>query len=40
VGLTIIAAGRQDLPDLADHSLILVALAITLTALARGRRKP
>jgi hypothetical protein len=42
VGLTIIATGRQDAPDLAYHSAILVALAVTLTAMLRrpatGRR--
>jgi hypothetical protein len=38
VGLTIIATGRQDAPDLAYHATILVALAATLIAL--GRRRP
>ena len=33
VGLTIIAAGRQDAPDLAYHTTILAALAATLIAL-------
>jgi len=37
VGLTIIAAGRQDAPDLAYHATILVALAATLIALGRQR---
>ena len=36
VGLTIIATGKQDAPDLAYHSAILVALALTLTALLRA----
>ncbi len=35
VGLTIIATGRQDAPDLAYHAAILTALAATLTALWR-----
>src|SRR5579862_9905820 len=30
VGLTIIATGKQDAPDLAYHSAVLVALAVTL----------
>jgi hypothetical protein len=38
VGLTIIATGRQDAPDLAYHAAILTALAATLTALWRRRR--
>jgi len=38
VGLTIIAAGRQDVPDLAYHATILVALAVTRIGLMRGRR--
>jgi hypothetical protein len=38
VGLTIIAAGRQDVPDLAYHASILVALAVTLIRLMRERR--
>lgn len=33
LGLTIIATGKQDAPDLAYHSAILVALAMTLRAL-------
>ena len=33
VGLTIIATGRQDAPDLAYHATILTALAATLIAL-------
>jgi len=37
VGLTIIATGRQDAPDLAYHAAILTALASTLTALWRRR---
>jgi hypothetical protein len=37
VGLTIIAAGRQDAPDLAYHTTILTALAATLIALWRQR---
>ena len=37
VGLTIIATGRQDAPDLAYHTTILAALAATLIALWRGR---
>ena len=37
VGLTIIAAGRQDAPDLAYHATILAALAATLIALWRRR---
>jgi FtsH-binding integral membrane protein len=35
VGLTIIATGRQDAPDLAYHSAILVALVVTLTVMLR-----
>jgi hypothetical protein len=35
VGLTIIATGRRDVPDLTYHASILAALAITLTALVR-----
>jgi len=38
VGLTIIATGRQDAPDLAYHTTILTALAATLIALW-GRRE-
>jgi hypothetical protein len=42
VGLTIIATGRQDAPDLAYHSAILVALVVTLAVMLRrpatGRR--
>jgi FtsH-binding integral membrane protein len=37
VGLTIIATGRQDAPDLAYHATILTALAATLIALCRRR---
>jgi len=37
VGLTIIATGRQDAPDLAYHTTILAALAATLIALWRRR---
>ena len=37
VGLTIIATGRQDTPDLAYHATILAALAATLVALWRRR---
>src|SRR5215813_2608838 len=37
LGLTIIAAGRQDVPDLAYHAAILAALAGTLIALLRAR---
>jgi len=37
VGLTIIATGRQDAPDLAYHATILAALAATLIALWRLR---
>ena len=37
VGLTIIATGRQDAPDLAYHATILAALVATLTALWRQR---
>jgi len=33
VGLTIIATGRQDVPDLTYHASILAALAVTLTVL-------
>jgi hypothetical protein len=40
VGLAIIAAGRQDLPDLLYHASILTALVITLAGLARTRREP
>jgi len=36
-GLTIIATGRQDAPDLAYHATILAALAATLIALRRRR---
>lgn len=36
VGLTIIATGRQDVPDLTYHASILAALAATLTALVRS----
>lgn len=35
VGLTIIATGRQDAPDLAYHATILAALTATLIALWR-----
>ena len=37
VGLTIVATGRQDAPDLAYHATILAALAATLIALRRRR---
>jgi FtsH-binding integral membrane protein len=37
LGLTIIATGRQDVPDLAYHAAILTALAVTLIALLRTR---
>jgi FtsH-binding integral membrane protein len=37
VGLTIIATGRQDAPDLAYHATILTALVATLIALWRQR---
>jgi hypothetical protein len=37
VGLTIIATGRQDAPDLAYHATILTALAATLIAFWRQR---
>jgi hypothetical protein len=37
LGLTIIATGRQDAPDLAYHATILTALAATLIALWRER---
>jgi len=37
VGLTIIATGRQDTPDLAYHATILAALVATLAALWRRR---
>jgi|SRR5215470_14801652 len=33
--LTIIATGRQDVPDLAYHASILTALILTLTVLVR-----
>jgi hypothetical protein len=38
LGLTIIATGRQDVPDLAYHASILAALAVTLIALLRTRQ--
>jgi len=38
LGLTIIATGRQDIPDLAYHAGILSALCATLIILIRGRR--
>ena len=37
LGLTIIAVGRQDVPDIAYHATILTALAATLIALWRQR---
>ena len=37
VGLTIIATGHQDAPDLAYHATILAALTATLLALRRRR---
>ena len=36
VGLTIIATGRQDVPDLTYHAFVLTALAVTLIVLLRG----
>ena len=39
LGLAIIAAGRQDVPDLAFHAAALAALAATLIILSRGRRR-
>jgi hypothetical protein len=38
LGLTIIATGRQDIPDLAYHAGILSALCVTLIILFRGVR--
>ncbi|HEY5987951.1 MAG TPA: hypothetical protein VIV12_16495 [Streptosporangiaceae bacterium] len=38
LGLTIIATGRQDIPDLAYHAGILSALCATLIILIRGGR--
>lgn len=38
VGLTIIATGKQDASDLAYHTAILVALAVTLRALLSRTR--
>lgn len=35
LGLTIIATGRQDVPDLSYHASILAGLAVTLTVLLR-----
>jgi len=35
LGLTIIATGRQDVPDLTYHASILAALAVTLAVLSR-----
>jgi hypothetical protein len=35
LGLTIIATGRQDVPDLTYHASILAALAVTLVVLLR-----
>ena len=35
LGLTIIATGRQDPPDLTYHAAILTALVVTLTVLLR-----
>lgn len=35
VGLTIIATGRQDVPDLIYHASVLAALAVTLAVLSR-----
>jgi len=45
LGLTIIATGRQDVPDLTYHASILAALAVTLAVLSRrdgnaGRTEP
>lgn len=39
LGLTIIAAGRQDAPDLTFHAAALAALGATLSILSRGRRR-
>jgi len=39
LGLSIIAAGRQDAPDLTFHAAALAALAVTLVILARARRR-
>jgi peptidoglycan/LPS O-acetylase OafA/YrhL len=39
LGLTIIATGRQDAPDLTFHAAALAALAATLILLSRGRRR-
>lgn len=36
LGLTIIAAGPRDIPDLSYHASALTALAITLIVLSRG----
>jgi hypothetical protein len=38
VGLTFVATGRQDVPDLVYHASILAALAVTMIALLRARR--
>jgi len=38
LGLTIIATGRQDVPDLTYHAAILAALAVTMIALLSTRR--
>jgi len=45
LGLTIIATGRQDVPDLTYHASILAALTVTLAVLSRrdgnaGRTEP
>jgi hypothetical protein len=37
VGLTIVAAGRRDVPDLSYHAAILAALAVTLVVLLRSQ---
>ena len=39
LGLSIIAAGRQDAPDLTFHAAALTALAATLVILSRDRRR-
>jgi hypothetical protein len=39
MGLTIIATGRQDVPDLTFHACALTALAVTLIILTRATRQ-
>jgi len=39
LGLTIIATGRQDVPDLIFHAAALAALAATLIILSRARMR-